>query len=82
MVFSSVGQKSSDGGFTEETKVSLSRLATSCLGAWRIVSSAFSAAGNDGPCGVGANISIYFGVKIKTIAIKKNASKVFLSIVI
>ena len=29
--------------------------------------------------GCGANVSIYFGVKSKTRAIKKNASKVFLS---
>ena len=46
------------------------------------MSSAFSAAGNGGSCGDGATISIYFGVKIKTIAIKKNASNVFLSIFI
>ena len=32
--------------------------------------------------GCGANISMYFGVKSKTRAIKKNASKVFLSILV
>tara|TARA_B100002019_G_C21093927_1_gene510020 strand:+ start:31 stop:201 length:171 start_codon:yes stop_codon:yes gene_type:complete len=32
--------------------------------------------------GCGANVSMYFGVKSKTRAIKKNASKVFLSILI
>ena len=32
--------------------------------------------------GCGANVSMYFGVKSKTRAIKKNASKVFLSILV
>ena len=52
------------------------------LETWRFASSAFSISGNGGPCGGGATISIFFGVKIKTSAIRKNARKVFLSIFI